>query len=189
MPQIDIGECLSYGVDRFKSSLSFHLIALLVVIVVSVCSLGLLSGALTVGYIRAIRKKEQGGGEMEVGDLFSAMNTFVPTFILLLVMIVASIVPFGSLVFAPVYVVGLYLIALGEGDGVAALKRGFELCQPVFVMAVVASLVFSIVSAVGVLLCCVGVFATGPIALLANIRMAQGIVEGSPTPNAQPQSF
>jgi len=188
MPQIDIGECLSYGVDRFKANLSFHLLALLIVIVVTCCSLGLLSGALTVGYIRAIRKQEQGGGNMEIGDLFSAMDTFVPTFILLLVMIVASIVPFGSVVFAPVYVVGLYLVALGEKDGVAALKRAFELCQPVFVMSVVAAFVFSIVSAVGVLLCCVGVFVTGPIALLANIRMAQKIVESAQSLQ-QPSAF
>ncbi len=178
MPQIDIGECLSYGVDRFKSNLSFHLLALLVVLVVTLCSLGLLSGALTVGYIRAIRKQEQ-GGSMEIGDLFSAFDTFVPTFILLLVMIVASLVPFGSFVFAPVYFVGLYLIALGEQDGVAALKRAFALCQPVFVMSVVAAFVFSIVSGLGLLLCCVGIFVTGPVALLANIRMAERIVDGS----------
>lgn len=86
MPQVDIGGCLSYAVDRFKSNIAFHLLAMVVVAVVGACSLGLISGALMVGYIRALKKQDQ-GGTVEVGDLFSAMDTFVPTFILLLVMV------------------------------------------------------------------------------------------------------
>jgi len=180
MPNVDIGGCLSYAVDRFKANLTFHLLTFLVFMTVAIFSLGLLAGPICVGYVRAVRKQAE-GGSAELGDLFSAMDTFVPTFILLLVMVVASIVPFGSFVFTPVYFVSLYLVALGEKDGIVAMKRAFDLCQPVFFMCILASLVFSVVNVAGVLLCCIGVLFTGPISILAHFRMAEQLM-----PPAQP---
>jgi len=179
MPNVDIGGCLGYAVDRFKADLTFHLLTFLVFMTVAVLSLGLLAGPICVGYIRAVRK-QAAGGSAEFGDLFSAMDTFVPTFILLLVMVVASIVPFGSFVFTPVYFTALYLVALGENDGIASMKRAFELCQPVFLMCVVASLVFTLVNVAGLLLCCIGVFVTGPISILAHFRMAEQLMPPPP---------
>lgn len=190
MPNVDIGGCLSYGVDRFKANLTFHLLTFLVFSLVAVFSLGLLAGPLCVGYARAVRKQAQ-GGSAELGDLFSAMDSFVPTFILLLVMVVASVVPFGSLVFSPVYFVAIYLVSLGEKDGIAAMKRAFEICQPVFFMCILASLVFSLVSAAGILLCCIGVFFTGPVSVLAHFRMAEQLIPPSQPPAtfSSPQTF
>lgn len=189
MPQVDIGGCLSYGVDRFKANMGFHVLATLVIMFVGGLSCGLVSGCLMVGYIRALKKEDE-GGVAEVGDLFAAFDTFLPSIILLLLMVVASFIPFGGLIASPIYFVGLYLVAQGEKDGVEAIKRAFALCQPVFVMAIVANLAFSLVGSLGILLCCVGIVATLPIAIIANYRLAQTIVGGGGDPQLQqPAAF
>lgn len=184
MANIDIGACLSGGVACIKRNPVFYLVGYFLLMVISNISAGILMGPLMVGFFRAMKKEEE-GGKAEIGDLFKGFDDFVPALIAALLGGIAvfigcmmCFVP-GLLIMALVPC-AVYLVAMGEKDGINALKRAWAVVVANLVMAAVAMLVLVLVSSVGVILCYVGIFLTGPIGLCGMYVLAKQMTAEAP---------
>jgi uncharacterized membrane protein len=180
----DIGSCLSAGIDGLKKNPLAHILAVVLIGAVGGVSAGILSGPMLVGYMRMIQKEERGEA-VEFTDVFKGFDDFVPA--LLAVLLSSLIVSIGfMLCFLPgLLIIGLvptaaYLVAVGEKDGINAIKRAFEAVKANLLGTVICSLVLSIVGSLGAILCGVGIFLTLPIGMIGFYHMAKQITDGGP---------
>ena len=118
-------------------------------------------------------------------DVFKGFDDLVPA--LLAVLLSSLIVSVGfMLCFLPgLLVMGLvptaaYLVAVGEKDGINAIRRAFEAIKANHLGTVVCSLVLSIVGSLGAIFCGIGAFLTLPIAFIGFYHMARQITDGGP---------
>jgi uncharacterized membrane protein len=180
----DIGSCLSAGIDGLKKKPLEHILAVVLVGAVGGVSAGVLSGPMVVGYMRMIERQER-GEKVDFTDVFKGFDDFVPA--LLAVLLSSLIVSVGfMLCFLPgLLIVGLvptaaYLVAVGEKDGINAIRRAFEAIKANLLGTVVCSLVLSIVGSLGAIFCGIGAFLTLPIAFIGFYHMARQITDGGP---------
>ena len=71
-----------------------------------------------------------------------------------------------------------YLVAVGEKDGINAIKRAFAAMKAHLLGTVLCTLVLGIVGSLGAILCGVGIFFTLPIAFIGSYHMARQITGG-----------
>ena len=180
----DIGSCLSAGIDGLKKNPVAHVLGVVLVGAVGGVSAGLLSGPMVVGYLRMVQKEERGEA-IDFTDVFKGFDDLVPA--LLAVLLSSLIVSVGfMLCFLPgLLVMGLvptaaYLVAVGEKDGINAIRRAFEALKENLLGTVICSLVLSLVGSLGAILCGVGMFLTLPIAFIGFYHMARQITDGGP---------
>ena len=177
MSTISISACVSAGFAGFKKNPVTHIVTTLLVIVISGVGFGLLTGPMLVGYMRMLKAEDEGRA-ISIADVFKGFDDFVPA--LLAVLLSTIIVSIGfMLCFLPglllmaMVPVAAYLVACGEKDGIAALKRAWELVKGNLVGAFLCMLVLGIIGNLGALLCFVGVLVTLPIAFIGTYHMAK----------------
>lgn len=85
-----------------------------------------------------------------------------------------------GLLIAALPMVALYLVATGEGDGVAAFSRAWQVVTKNLMASFVGMLVLGMVGALGLLLCWVGVLVTGPVSMIAMYYLARQLVGDEP---------
>ncbi len=177
MASPDISACVSAGFAGFKKNPVTHVVTTLLVIVISGVGFGLLTGPMLVGYMRMLKAEDE-GGTIGIADVFKGFDDFVPS--LLAVLLSSIIVSIGfMLCFVPglllmaMVPVAAYLVATGEKDGIAALKRAWELVKGNLVSAFLCMLILGIIGNLGVILCFVGLFITVPIAFIGSYHMAK----------------
>ncbi len=178
----EIGTCISAGIAGLKKDPLAHIAATVLVGVVGGVSAGLLTGPMLVGYMRMIQNEEQ-GGKADFMDVFKGFDDFVPA--LLAVLLSSILVSIGfMLCFLPgLLIVGLvptaaYLVAVGEKDGINAIKQAFAAVKANLLGTVICSLVLGIVASLGAILCGVGVILTLPIGMIGSYHMAKQITGG-----------
>jgi hypothetical protein len=178
----DIGACVSAGFAGLKKNPFAHIAATVLVSVVGGVSAGLLTGPMLVGYLRMVRTEDE-GGTVEFTDVFKGFDDFVPA--LLAVLLSGILVWIGfMLCFVPgLLIIGLvptaaYLVAVGEKDGIQAIKRALAAVKDHLLGTVICSLVLGIVGSLGAVLCGVGVFLTLPIGMIGSYHMARQITGG-----------
>lgn len=140
-----------------------HVVSTLLVIVISGIGFGLLTGPMLVGYMRMLKAEDE-GGKIEIADVFKGFDSFVPA--LLAVLVGSIIVSIGymlcvlpGMLLTAILPTAAYLVATGEMDGIAALKRAW--------VAVKANLV-------GAFLCMLVL----PIAFIGSYQMAKQLTDG-----------
>lgn len=132
--------------------------------------LGFIVAPFFVGFFRGI-KKEYEGGTAEIGDVFSALNIFIPS---MLNYAVASLVVFvgficcliPGILLSPVIWLSIFFLARGESNGLDAFKKGFETLKKAPIL-ILWTIVLGIFAMLGLLACCVGVFVTVPMSAAA----------------------
>lgn len=183
---VDMGACISYGWERLKGNPGFMIVSFLVIALAQSFTVGILAGPIMVGFMRGLQKEDQ-GRQAEIGDLFSAFGDFVPALIAFYVSAFAVVIGFilciiPGLLLAPMPWIALYLVAAGEKDGMAAVKRAWEIVTGNLVNLALTSFVIGLVGGLGQLACGVGVLATMPIAFGGWYKMAQTATGGSSAP-------
>jgi hypothetical protein len=175
--KVDLGACVTYGVDALKKNIGFQLVAVIVLALANGFTAGILGGPLLLGYYRALAKMDA-GQTPDINDLFSGFDKFIPAF--LVVLLTGVLIAIGyflcivpGLIIAPLLPVSLCVIARGEGDAIAAIKAGWNALQPNIVMAALTGIILSIISSLGVLACGVGILFTLPIALAGTYKLSQ----------------
>lgn len=183
-----IGSCLSAGIDGLKNNLVTHVVATVLLAIVNGVSFGLLYGPLHVGYMK-MAKIEDEGGQAQVGDLFKGFDDFVPALVSGLIGMVivsigfmACIIP--GILLMPIMSLSAYFVAMGEKDGVEAIKRAWAVWKENIVASCLTALVLTIVGSIGSLLCGVGVFLTLPIAFIGMYHMAKQMAADEAPANA-----
>ncbi len=183
--KVDLGACVTYGVDALKKNIGFQLVAVIVLALANGFTAGILGGPLLLGYYRALAKMDA-GQTPDINDLFSGFDKFIPSF--LVVLLTGVLIAIGyclcivpGLIIAPLLPVSLCVIARGEGDAIAAIKAGWNALQPNIVMAALTAIILSILSSLGVFACGVGILFTLPIALAGTYKLSQQML-GETTP-------
>jgi len=178
----DISACISVGFSRFKQNPLTHVVSTLLVIVISGIGFGLLTGPMLVGYMRMLKAEDE-GGKIEIADVFKGFDSFVPA--LLAVLVGSIIVSIGymlcvlpGMLLTAILPTAAYLVATGEMDGIAALKRAWVAVKANLVGAFLCMLVLAIVGNLGLILCFFGVFVTLPIAFIGSYQMAKQLTDG-----------
>ena len=178
----DISACVSAGFSGFKKDPVTHIIATLLVIFISGIAFGLLAGPMLVGYMRMIRIEDE-GGKIEVADVFKGFEDFVPA--LLAVLVGSIIVSIGymlcilpGLLLMAIVPTAAYLVACGEKDGIAALRRAWEAVKGHLVAAFLCTLILGIIGNIGMIFCFVGIVVTLPIAFIGSYQMAKQLTDG-----------
>lgn len=178
----DIGSCVAAGFSGLKNNFVTHVVSTLLIGVVGGVSAGLLTGPMMVGYMRMIKLEDE-GGQPQIADLFKGFDDFVPALLaVLLSSIVVSIgfmlcvVP-GLLIMALVPTAA-YLVAVGEKDGINAIKRAFEAVKNNLLSAFLCTLILGIVGSLGSILCGIGIFLTLPITFIGSYHMAKQLTDG-----------
>lgn len=178
----DIGTCVSAGFAGFKNNPVTHIVAVLLVAIIGNVSFGLLAGPMFVGYMRMIRIEDE-GGKAEIVDVFKGFDDFVPA--LLAVLLSGLIVGVGfmlcilpGLLIMALVPVAAYLVAVGEKDGINALKRAWEAVTANLIASCLCMLVLVIIGSLGAILCGVGIFLTLPIAYIGMYHMCKQLTDG-----------
>jgi uncharacterized membrane protein len=178
----DISACVSAGIRGFRKDPVTHIAATLLVAIIGNVSFGLLLGPMIVGYMRLVRIQDE-GGTPEIADVFKGFDDFVPALLAGLVsgIVVAAgfmlcILP-GLLIMA-IMPTATYLVAVGEKDGVVAIKRAWAAVKENLVGAFLCMLVLAILGQIGAIACFVGILVTLPIAFIGMYHMARQLTDG-----------
>ena len=126
-------------------------LAFIILFLITMVSSGILLGPLLHGYFKALEKEER-GEKAEIGDLFSCLDRFLPSFrVVLFIFALGSMIGFvghllgrGALLTVTVLVVPIFPASItaayqGENDVVAAIKCGWTALKPNYLMAVATS--------------------------------------------------
>lgn len=173
----EIGTCVSAGIAGLKKNFLLHVVSTLLVGVVGGVSAGLLTGPMLVGYMRMIKIEDE-GGTPRIEDVFKGFDDFVPALLAVLLSSILVSIGFmlclipGFLIMAMVPTAA-YLVAVGEKDGINAIKRAFSAVKSNLLSAFFCSLVLAIVGSLGTILCGVGVIFTLPITFIGMYHMAR----------------
>ena len=184
----DIGICVSAGINGLKKDPVTHIVTSLLICIVGGATAGLLTGPMMVGYMRMIKREDE-GFKAEIADVFKGFDDFVPA--LLAVLLSSIIVGIGfmlcvipGLLIMALVPVATYLVAVGEKDGINAIKRAFDAVKANLLSAFLSGLVLTIIGSIGSLLCGVGIILTLPIAFIGSYHMAKQLTDGGAAPVA-----
>ncbi len=178
----EIGTCLSAGINGLKKNFVTHVVSSLLVGVVGGVSAGLLTGPMMVGYMRMIKVEDE-GGKPEIADVFKGFDDFIPALLAVLLSSIIVSIGFMFCVIPGLLVMALvptaaYLVAVGEKDGINAIKRAFAAVKANLMGAFFCALIVGIVGSLGAILCGVGIFLTLPITFIGMYHMAKQLTNG-----------
>lgn len=178
----DIGACVSAGVSGLKKNFVLHVVVTLIIALVGSFSFGLLYGPMIAGYMRMIKAEEE-GGTPQIGDVFKGFDDFVPAFlaaflggIAVSIGMMLCVIP-GLLIMA-LPITATYLVAMGEKDGINALKRAWGVIKGNLISSALCAFVVAIVGSLGAILCGIGALLTLPIAFIGFYHMAKQLTDG-----------
>jgi uncharacterized membrane protein len=177
----DIGACISAGVSGLKKNFVLHVVVTLLIAIVGGFSFGLLYGPMIVGYMRMLKAEEE-GGTPQIGDVFKGFDDFLPAFlaaflggIAVSIGMMLCIIP-GLLIMA-FPITAIYLVAMGEKDGINALKRAWGVIKGNLVSSALCAFVVAIVGSLGAILCGIGAILTLPIAFIGFYHLAKQLTD------------
>ncbi len=189
-PEVKIGDWLKAGWEIFSKDMLKCILGALIAFVIGGITCGILMGPMYVGLYKCFLKKAR-GQDFEYGELFDGVRTqFLPSFILFLVLLVATLavnavlgwIPCVGLVFCIAWglivgTIGVYaFVKIAEapepvevGKIFTMLKENWETLKPAFLMFLLWYLVVKMVAGIGVAACGIGVLFTAPIAIMALV--------------------
>jgi uncharacterized membrane protein len=168
--------------DTFRREPLMLVVAWLVVVAVSLVSLGLLAGVVSVGYIELIRQSRR-GEPVALGVLFSRFDSLVSSALAGFLVFVAVFIGMFLLVLPGLLVAlfacfTLHAIAYERVSGIEAIRRSFAVVRANFLNVLVLLLAISVAQAVGGMVV-FGVLLTGPLSLIA-LTLGYERIAGAP---------
>ncbi|NCC53497.1 MAG: hypothetical protein EOM20_20120 [Spartobacteria bacterium] len=180
--EVKFGVWIESGFNLFQANALMLILASLVAVALSSITFGILSGPMMAGMILIIRALQANRvPKPEVGELFKGFDFFVPSFLLYLLIGVASIV--GAGILAHVFCLGPILVLLlvfvlnamamfaiffivdKRMDCIASLKAGFEIIRSNLWPFLGFGILVMAIAGAGSILCGIGSVITLPIAL------------------------
>ena len=156
--------------ELFKRDALMFVLAWVIVLALSIVSLGLVAGPLMIGMIEMVRRSRH-GEPVALGILFSRFDTLVASFIALLLTGLAVSLGFLLLVvpglLAAVFATYvLHVLAYEPVGAIGALRRSVEITRESFVHTLALVLFLALAQTVGGLVL-LGVLVTAPISFIA----------------------
>ncbi len=148
---------------------------------------GVVFGALMPGFFNSIERDAK-GEKSSFGDLFRDQSKFLNMFVAVsaayfITMIGSMLCVLPGLVLTPILPISAYLVWKGD-SGFDALKKSFSILFS-NLLAGLYLLIAVIVSALGLILCVVGIIATVPIAYAAAWHLCKQLCDENPAPSSE----
>jgi uncharacterized membrane protein len=148
-----LGAVLRESWELFKKNALVFVLASIVATLTAGISLGILAGPVFVGLIEIVRRAHRGEA-VQIGDVFSRFDSFLPSAIALFLIGVAVCI--GSfLLVAPGLLAALFsgfvlqAIAYERLSAIDAIKRSFQIVKDHFVQSIALFVLISIAQAIG----------------------------------------
>jgi uncharacterized membrane protein len=139
--------------DLFKNDFVLWVVAGLLMIIVTIVSLGILSGPMTVGYIQLIEKRRSGqpGSVTDIFDGFSHFGASLIASLLIGVGVFIGLFLFimPGLLFGLSMAFTFHAIAIDGEDATSAMGRSFNLIKENFALAAVFLVIVLVLSGLG----------------------------------------
>ncbi len=194
-PKPEVGAYISKGWEIVKADPVLFILGYLVLATIAGFTMGLLAGPVMFGFFRVAQKRLKGEAA-EFGDLFSGFKEFGRSFVtgllvfavcfavaivLIVIMIILSFIPCIGQVLSMLLYIAAWLFlgpalffvfpiaALSETQPVDCLKQSFAFFKANLWPMVLLSLVLGLVASLGSVACCIGIYVTTPIAMVAMV--------------------
>jgi hypothetical protein len=148
-----LGAVLRDSWELFKKNAFVFVLATIVATFVASISLGILAGPMFVGLIEIVRKAKR-GEVVQIGDVFSRFDSFLPSVIALFLIGIAVCI--GSfLLVAPGLLAALFsgfvlhAIAYERLSAIDAIKRSFQIVKDHFIQSIALFVAISLAQAIG----------------------------------------
>lgn len=170
--------------DTFRREALVYVLAAVVLSLLSVISLGLLAGPLTIGFIELVRRGRR-GELLAVSILFSRFDTWIPSLVALVVIAIAVTIGMCLLV-APGLIAALFstytlhAIAYEGVSGIDAIRRSIALVRGSFLPSLALVFLVSVAQAIGGSVG-FGVLLTVPLSLIALTLGYERIAGATPS--------
>jgi hypothetical protein len=180
---LDIGKLFQRSWALFQSKPVEHLVAGLIVISLSLLTLGVLFGPLSVGQIRMI-EKQQRGETPRIEDVFAGFSSFGASFLTSLILFVAVLVGALFLVLPGVFVglawgFALWFVALEGASPSAALSGTWQLLQNHTGSVIVVFVLLGAINAVASTVVLAALL-TGPLSMIFGTLAYQEMLGSEP---------
>jgi len=187
---VDIGKLFQRTWQLFQSKPVEHLVASLIVIVLSAVTLGVLVGPLTVGQIRMI-EKQQRGETPRIEDVFAGFASFGPAFLTSLIFAVALFIGALLLVLPALLVAlawgfALWFVALEGASPSSALSSSWQLLKNNTASVIVVFVLLGVVNAVASTFL-LGALLTAPLSMIFGTLAYQEMVSSDASPLNAPR--
>jgi uncharacterized membrane protein len=186
--KVDVGGWVTEAWELYKANFALLCVATLVAMLLGLFTCGVLGGPLWAGLtmiiLRVARKSEP---VPQIGDVFKGFDFFLQALLLALVLGVAyavlSFIPLvggvaGFLV-APLILFAMPLIVDRKMEFWPAIQASYEQAKVEYVGLLVLTLLASLISAAGALLCGVGVILTAPFSAIVMVVAYRHFFEDS----------
>lgn len=174
LKKIDIGAELQRGWNLFKPNMSVLIVAGVIAAVVSLITVGFLAGPMAAGMLLVVRRLLQNDPvKPQSGDVFKGLDFFLQALILVVISLmigcVLAMVPvlgqIAGLLIGAVIWWSILFVTYEKLSAIDALKKTFELLKTgEFTLPLVFAVIVTLISWLGFIACCVGVFFTVPLA-------------------------
>jgi len=77
-----------------------------------------------------------------------------------------------------------YLVAVGEKDGIQAIRRAWEAVKANLLTSCLCMVILSLIGSLGAILCGIGVFLTLPVLFIGSYHLARQLTDGGVTTSA-----
>jgi uncharacterized membrane protein len=149
---VDMAELFKRTWALFQSKPVEHLVAGLIVLALSIVSLGVLLGPLSVGQIRMI-EKQQRGEDPRIEDVFAGFSSFAPAFLTTLFFFVVMTVGLMVLLLPGLFVAvawgfALWFVALEGASASEALGASWQLLKDHTGSVLVVLIVMGVINAI-----------------------------------------
>lgn len=178
---VKFGEWIQQGWDLYKANIGVWIVASLLAIVISVATLGILSGPMMAGLVwMALVLVDRKEPKPQMGDVFKGFDYFLQSFlfflvwgIIMLAISVVSLIPcIGALVVIVVSIAlhtalmfGIFLIVDKKMEFWPASMLSLNVVKPNFFPFLGLLVVAMLIGHVGAIACGIGVIVTMPIAV------------------------
>ncbi len=204
---VDIGAWLNETWELYKKHFTLLVAVHLVAAVLGGLTLGILAGPLWLGASMIALALVDGKSPPPVGDVFGGFSKFLPSFLLVLLLglvsvmvsvllqlscILTPLAPLAVMAIATATMFSIFLIGERNLDVWPAIQRSFELVKPSFWPLLAWVLLVSVLAGLGAIACGIGVILTAPLytcgMAVAYRRVAGGPppIEPPPAPSAPP---
>ena len=183
---VKLGDWLSEGWGLIKDDIVTFAVAALLAGLIGGVTIGICAPAMMVGLYMMVNSRMR-GEPVEIGDVFKGFQKFGPAFVAALLIGIASfaigflagyIPVVGGIIGAVIgWVISgamfyMYaIIAVQQVGSIEAISISWEKTKPDLAMYTVTCFVYSLISALGIVACFVGVFVTMPL-MVAAIAVA-----------------
>lgn len=188
--KVDVGGWINEAFELYKANFGLLCVATLVAGLLGALTCGVLAGPLFAGVIMIVlRVSRQTEPKPQIGDVFKGFDYFLQALLLVVVLAVAygvlSFIPIiggvAGLLIAPLVMFAMPLIVDQKQEFWPAIQASLEKAKEEYVSLLVVTLLGSLISALGLLLCGVGVILTAPFGAILSVVAYRHLFEGVTT--------